>query len=103
MKKTAPNGKADGAAGGLCTRLDIANIVDLPRRFHHATLSEDCKLTAPTRAVRDHLESAAEARRRGDHGAADAAELAALILLRAIGDNLPIGALLGVPPARRWP
>jgi hypothetical protein len=60
-------------------------------------------VTPTTRALRDHLEEAAAARRGGDLAAADAAETAALFLLSAIGGNLPIGAILGVPPVRRWP
>ena len=41
-------------------------------------------MTRNTRDLRDHLEAAAEARRRGDYAAADAAETAALILLRSM-------------------
>lgn len=41
-------------------------------------------MTPTTRALRDHLEEAAAARRRGDLAAADAAETAALLALRTI-------------------
>jgi hypothetical protein len=47
-------------------------------------------MTTSTRKLRDLLEAAAEARRRGDLAAADAAETAALLVLRAI--VLPAGA-----------
>jgi len=104
VKNEAPRGGAGGAAVRLTTRLDRALIAAPPHRFQHQHAAHTaCKLTALTRVVRDHLESAADARRRGDHGAADAADLAALILLRAIGGNLPLGAVVGVPPVRRWP
>jgi hypothetical protein len=41
-------------------------------------------MTSTTRALRAHLETAAEARRRGDLALADAAEVAALVALRAL-------------------
>lgn len=41
-------------------------------------------MTPTTTVLRTHLESAAEARRRGDHAAADCAETAALLALRSI-------------------
>lgn len=46
-------------------------------------------MTPTTRALRDHLEEAAAASRRGDYGVAYAAELAALTLLRAIVGDTP--------------
>jgi hypothetical protein len=52
-------------------------------------------VTPTTRELRDHLEEAAAPRRRGDHGAADAAELAALILLRSILGAVPKPDLAG--------
>lgn len=47
-------------------------------------------MTTSTRKLRDLLEAAAEARRRGDLAAADAAETAALLVLRVI--VLPAGS-----------
>jgi hypothetical protein len=47
--------------------------------------------TLPPRALRDHLDEAAEARRRGDHAAADAAEVQALLTLRSILLPAPAG------------
>ena len=41
-------------------------------------------MTINTRDLRDHLEQAAEARRRGDLAAADAAETMALLILRSM-------------------
>ncbi len=41
-------------------------------------------MTSSTRSLRDYLETAAEARKRGDLGAADAAETLALVTLRQI-------------------
>jgi hypothetical protein len=41
-------------------------------------------MTPITRALRDHLEEAAAARRRGDLAAADAAEILALLTLRSV-------------------
>lgn len=41
-------------------------------------------MNTEARDLRDHLEAAAECRRRGDHGGAHAAELAALTCLRVL-------------------
>jgi hypothetical protein len=47
-------------------------------------------MTPTTRMLRNCLNEAAEARRRGDHSAADAAETAALLILRNL--VLPVQA-----------
>ena len=48
-------------------------------------------VTPITSALRDHLEEAAAARRRGDLAAADAAETAALLVLRSMILPAPTG------------
>jgi|GEM_PF-2789124 len=45
-------------------------------------------MTSKSAELRDYMEAAAEARRRGDWAAADAAEMAALVLL-AVALRLP--------------
>lgn len=48
-------------------------------------------MTSTTTVLRNHLENAAEARRRGDYAAADCAETAALLALRSILLPAPAG------------
>jgi hypothetical protein len=48
-------------------------------------------MTPTTNALRDYLEAAAEARRRGDLAAAQCAETAALLVLRSMQLPAPTG------------
>jgi hypothetical protein len=48
-------------------------------------------MTPTTTVLRNHLENAAEARRRGDYAAAERAETAALLVLRSILLPAPTG------------